>query len=725
MGLRFAAVCIDNLHGELDRLFHYIIPAGVDAQVGMRCVVPFGRGNKPITGYIIALTDETDTPPDKVKEIISLPDDFCVLTPDTLALAQWMRDKYYTTLIICIRCITPAAKAGAGGAFPGTRAKRKALEAVPSTVVLTPAQQQAVEAICASKSASAFLLHGVTGSGKTEVYLHAIAHALARGKQAIVLVPEIGLTPQMVHIFTQRFGAAVGVTHSRLTPGERFAIWKQAHAGEISLIIGPRSAIFAPFSALGLIIIDEEHEHTYHSETAPKYDAREVAIRRAELTGAVVVLGSATPSVESYLRSKEENRGALPHTPRGADPSTPFASRGLTDTSVRPRTAREGGQGGLSPCGGLGADAPKVLTFNLLTLPQRVNLTFPEVHVVDMRREVARGNLGMFSEAFERALGETISNGRQAILFLNRRGYASYVSCRWCGEVLSCDRCRVNFTYHASGGALLCHYCGSGMKLPEKCPGCESVHLRRFGVGTQQVESEVLRVFPGVGTLRMDFDTTKGKEGHAEVLAAFRRGAAQVLIGTQMVAKGLDFPQVVLVGVIAADMSLFSGDFRAAEHTFQLLTQVAGRAGRADYAGRVFFQTYNPKHYALEFAQGGRYEDFFAHEIKIRQEMAYPPFTHFFSVMLSGPNEKAVIAALYKLQAIMAYCNKKGRFELLGVSPAFVSKVNAQYRWKILIKCEEEEPLKQFVLYCTKKLRENDPLTGMTVHLSLNPAMME
>jgi len=263
------------------------------------------------------------------------------------------------------------------------------------------------------------------------------------------------------------------------------------------------------------------------------------------------------------------------------------------------------------------------------------------------------------------------------------------------------------------------------MKLPEKCPSCSSVHLKRSGLGTQQVESEVARLFPGTATLRMDFDTTKGKHGHADILAAFRRGAAQVLIGTQMVAKGLDFPQVTLVGVVAADMSLFSGDFRAAEHTFQLLTQVSGRAGRAQFPGRVFLQTYNPRHYALELAKVADYENFYAHEIEIRRSMRYPPFSSFFSVMISGPKEKAVIAALQKLQAIMAYTNKKGKIELMGISPAFVSKVKDQFRWKILCKCEEEELLKQFVLYCMKKLRENDALKDMTVHLSLNPAMME
>ncbi|MCL2500782.1 MAG: primosomal protein N' [Defluviitaleaceae bacterium] len=672
---RYAAVCIDTLHGELDRLFHYRIPAGMDVQAGMRCVVPFGKGNKPTTGYVIELTDTTEAQTSRIKDIAALPDDFCVLTTETLSLVRWMRDKYYTTLISCIRCVAPTAKVGK--AFPSTRAlgarkPKKDFGSDKPEVTLTDDQAYAVNVICSALSAAVFLVHGVTGSGKTEVYLHTISHVLAQGKQAIVLVPEIALTPQTVDIFTARFGDAVAVTHSRLTAGERFAIWKRALEGTVSLVIGPRSAVFAPFARLGLIVIDEEHEHTYHSETSPKYDTREVAVKRAELTGAVVVMGSATPSMESYLAATENPQA-----------------------------------------------------YQLLRLPNRINLTFPEVHIIDMRREFSRGNTSLFSKDFADALKEVLAAGRQAILFLNRRGYSTFVSCRWCGEVLSCDQCRVNHTYHADTGSLLCHYCGRGLPLPEKCPSCTSVHLRRFGVGTQQLEAEVARLFPNTATLRMDMDTTRGKFGHADILSAFRRGAAQVLIGTQMVAKGLDFPQVTLVGVIAADLSLFSGDFRAGEHTFQLLTQVAGRAGRSDYAGRVFLQTYNPEHYALQFAREGRYEAFYAHEIAVRRTMDYPPFTHIFSVMLSGPIEKEVIAALHKLQAIMAYCNKKKRFELMGVSPAFVSKVKQKFRWKLLVKCAEEEPLKQFVLYCIGKLRENDPLSEITVHLSLNPAMME
>jgi primosomal protein N' (replication factor Y) len=370
--------------------------------------------------------------------------------------------------------------------------------------------------------------------------------------------------------------------------------------------------------------------------------------------------------------------------------------------------------------------------YRLEELTERVNKSFPEVHVVDMRRELAAGNTGLFSQAFKAALRETLDKGKQAILFMNRRGHSGFVSCRWCGHVLSCDKCRVNYTYHATGynGArLLCHYCGGGMAVPDKCPVCGSPYIRFFGMGTQKIEEEMAALFPDAVCLRMDFDSTRGKHGHANILEAFRKGEAQVLIGTQMIAKGLDFPNVTFVGVAAADMSLFTGDYRAGEHTFQLLTQVSGRSGRAGETGQVFLQTYNPEHYCLQHAKRADYLAFYRHEISLREAGNYPPFSHVFSVMLTGPDEKEIVKALNKLFAIMQYSNTRKRsdieFELLGVTPAFISKIKNQYRWKLLVKCIDEESLKRFVLYCVGKLRENDPLEGITVHLTLDPIMME
>lgn len=672
----FALVCVDVAHEYVDRLFNYGIPKEMEVAVGMRVRVPFGKGSLLKIGYVMGISHDLpqDVPPEKIKEIHSICDTFSVLTAETVQLAHWMRGKYYTTLAACVRSIIPSSKAD--GRFSVARRKLLVAKAVPSDVVLTEEQENAVQKILKIVKGGGqppLLLYGVTGSGKTEVYLHIIDEILNMGRQAIILVPEIALTPQMVGLFTKRFGSAVAVTHSRLTQGERFQIWKMALDGEIQLVIGPRSAVFTPFEKLGLIVIDEEHEHTYHSETAPKYDARKVAIKRAELCGAAVVLGSATPALDSYTLALDEK-------------------------------------------------------YALARLTERVNKTLPEIHIVDMRREMVRGNTSVFSQVFRDALGETLDAGQQAILFLNRRGHSSFVSCRWCGHVMSCDSCRVNHTYHADKGRLLCHYCGKGVALPEKCPACGSEHIRRYGTGTQKIEEEIGELFPGVNLLRMDMDTTRGKHGHAKILDAFRAGEAQVLIGTQMVAKGLDFPFVTLVGVVAADISLHSGDFRAGEYTFQLLTQVAGRAGRATDAGQVFIQTYNPEHYAIRLAEKGDYETFFKHEIKLRKAMEYPPFSHVFSIMFTGPSEREVVDALRKLSAIMEYVSAKdgkGRFEIIGLSPAFVSMVKKQFRWKLLVKCGEEAPLVAFVLYCIKKLKENDPLKSLTLHLTLNPITME
>jgi primosomal protein N' (replication factor Y) len=662
----------------------------------MRVHVPFGRGDKLKLGYIAGFTAQPGIAPDKIKTVAGLCGDYPVFTSDMLALALWMKEMYYAPLALCLQCLLPAGMTESG-IPPDIRSKKKTANAkshlsihTEPPQVLTDEQRFALQILLPKlreTSPAPVLLHGVTGSGKTEVYLRLIAEVLRMGKQAVVLVPEIALTPQAVSSFTERFGEAVAVTHSRLSNGERFRLWKKALDGEVSVMIGPRSAVFAPFDRLGVLIVDEEHEHTYQSEITPKYDAREVALKRAEITGALVVMGSATPSLESYYRAVNQN--VYLNTAENAD--TYIANR----------------------------------KFELIQLTQRVNRMFPRVKVVDMRREMAQGNTSLFGRPFMEAMAETFSAGKQAILFLNRRGHSSFVSCRMCGHVLKCDRCDVNYTWHAIGERLICHYCGRETRLPPKCPACGSEYMQRYGVGTQKVEEEMNRLFPGVPVLRMDMDTTRGKNGHAKILDAFRRGEAQALVGTQMIAKGLDFPNVILVGVVAADMSLFSGDFRAGEHTFQLLTQVSGRAGRANESGRVFFQTYNPEHYCLELAQRGDYEAFYRQEIAVRFARRYPPFTHIFQVLFVGADEKAVILALRKLLAVMEYCNRKNLFEILGPTPAFVSKIKKQFRWKLLVKADDREFLKQFVLYCIRKLKENDPLPGIAAYITLDPAVTD
>ncbi|MCL2398821.1 MAG: primosomal protein N' [Defluviitaleaceae bacterium] len=686
----YALVCVEITNESLDRLFHYTIPEVIQHVItaGMRVSVPFGSRSKPICGYVVGFSDETDIPHSKIKSINGLYESYPVFSANMLSLAQWMQEKYYTTLANCLNCILPPGLSGKVGNLNKTGLSGLVEADVSSVetkerlhINLTQEQLEVVNEILdrlETGDPQPILLHGVTGSGKTEVYLHAIAKVMEMGKQAIMLVPEISLTPQTVSAFKKRFGDAAAVTHSRLTAKERLIQWQKARLGKVSVMIGPRSAIFTPFDKPGIIIIDEEHETTYRSESAPKFDTREVAVKMSELAGALVVMGSATPSLETYYQSSSS-------------------------------TKVEDG-------------------FRLLTMAQRVNGMFPEVHVVDLRRELATGNTSIFGRAFQEAIAENLAAERQVILFINRRGHSSFVSCRRCGHVMGCDNCRVNLTYHAneySSGLLICHYCGRTSQVPKICIACESPFIRYFGVGTQKVEEEVAKLFPGAKALRMDMDTTRSKQGHTKILSAFRKGEAQILIGTQMIAKGLDFPNVTLVGVVAADLSLFSGDFRAAEHTFQLLTQVSGRAGRAEKSGRVFIQTYNPEHYSISLAKDADYNTFYTQELSIRSTMGYPPFSHVFMVLFVGPDERAIIMALNKLLAVMRYCNKKGLFEMLGPAPAFVSKIKKQFRWKLLVKCTQEETLKRFVLYCLGKLKENDPLTGIGIHLTLNPLAME
>jgi primosomal protein N' (replication factor Y) len=538
---------------------------------------------------------------------------------------------------------------------------------------LTSEQQSALNYILAKlkeRDTRPILLHGVTGSGKTEVYLRIIEHIISIGKQAIVLVPEISLTPQTLSVFINRFGDLVTVTHSRLSPGERLDQWKKAHDGSASVMIGPRSAIFAPFLKLGVIIIDEEHEHTYKSEVTPKYSAKEVAIKRAAITGASVILGSATPSLDSYFSALKGDMG-------------------------------------------------------LTVIKERVNRMLPVVNIVDMRLELADGNRSIFSEKLKLALAQNIRLGKQSILFLNRRGHSTFVSCRRCGYVCKCDHCSVNYTYHIAEDTLVCHYCGKSSSPPKLCPACGSRFIKFFGLGTQKVEEETKKLFPGQTVLRMDFDTTRGKHGHEELLRTFRSGDASILIGTQMIAKGLDFPNVTVVGIISADVSLNNGDFRAGEVTYQLLTQVSGRAGRADSAGHVYIQTYNPEHYSIDFASKQDYESFYKHEIVLRRQMNYPPFSHIFSIMFTGPEEKSIITALNKLLEIMKQNADGRKIETLGPAPAQISKINNNYRWKLLIKAIDEETLKEFVLTCMSQLEKTRNLSGITPHLTMDPMVIE
>ena len=539
----------------------------------------------------------------------------------------------------------------------------------PPKFTLTDEQSVAIDVIRASlteKNPQPTLIRGVTGSGKTEIYMQIIEDVLAAGRQAIMLVPEISLTPQVIDTFVSRFGRAVTATHSRMSLGERYDQWKRARDGDVKVIIGPRSAIFTSFDNLGVIIIDEEHENTYKSETSPKYDTKAVALRLSELTGCAVIMGSATPDISTFYRAQKGEA-------------------------------------------------------RLVTLKNRVNNRFADIEIVDMCTELAEGNKSMFSVDLYAAIAENLAAGQQSILFLNRRGHSTFVSCRSCGHVMGCTNCNVNYTYHLYNKRLLCHYCGISAKSPKNCPTCGSIYIKHFGIGTQKVEEYLVQEFPRARILRMDLDTTTAKNSHSRIIRAFADKGADILVGTQMIAKGLNFPGVSLVGIIAADMALNNGDYRAAETAYQLITQVSGRAGRGSDPGRVIIQTYNPDHYSIKYAQEGDYEAFYNYEIEVRRQMNYPPFSHIFMLLFTGEDERRIVQALHRLADIMKQYNRKGLCEMLGPAPAVISKIRSKYRWKILVKCNDEEIIKKFVFYCLEKLRETEDLEGINVNLTLDP----
>jgi primosomal protein N' (replication factor Y) len=495
--------------------------------------------------------------------------------------------------------------------------------------LLTADQQEALRAISESslRGQGTILLHGVTGSGKTEVYLRSIAGMLAEGRSSIVLVPEIALTPQMIERFTRRFGDEVAVLHSRLSAGERFDEWKRVSTGEARVVIGARSAVFAPVRNLGLLVLDEEHEYTYKQEESPRYHARDIALWRAGWHGAVTVLGSATPSLESFYLARHG------------------------DYTLCRLTGRAAGR------------------------------PLPPVDVVDMRVELKSGNRSLFSRRLTGALGDVLAAGRQAILFLNRRAFATFVLCRSCGHVMRCPHCQVSLKYHSVGSALRCHYCDHNEQYPLVCPACAGRYIRHFGTGTQRVAAELQQMFPGARVERLDADAASQKGAHRRILTAFRRGETDILVGTQMVAKGLDFPNVTLVGVITADTSLNLPDFRAGERTFQLLTQVAGRAGRGEAGGRVVVQTYSPQHHAVTTAREHDYETFYGQEIQARAELGYPPFCRMVKILFAGPDEGKTAAAAEAFASIMA-----GTADLLGPSPCPIIRLRGNYRWQLAVR---------------------------------------
>lgn len=541
---------------------------------------------------------------------------------------------------------------------------------------LTAEQAEAVAAITRELDREgkkrSILLHGVTGSGKTEVYIRAVAEALSRGKQAIVLVPEIALTSQIVERFSARFGSDIAVLHSGLSLGERYDEWQRIRRGQASIAIGARSAVFAPLPRLGIVIIDEEHETAYKQEESPRYHAREVAEKRAELSEAVLVLGSATPSIETYYRAKQ----------------------GILDRYA---------------------------------LPTRVcGYRMPTVRIVDMRQEQCDGDQPVFSEALRQAISLHIARGGQVILFLNRRGHSTFILCRDCGHVMRCQHCDVALTYHSSRQALRCHYCDFSIRPPDLCPMCKGRIIRYFGIGTQRVERQLGVDFPGVEVARLDVDTTRRKHSHTEILERFRSGAARVLVGTQMVAKGLDYPNVSLVGVVSADTSLNLPDFRSAERTFQLILQVAGRAGRSMQGGEVIVQTYCPDHYSIVAASRCDYEGFFERELEARREACYPPFARMASILLHGKSERVVMRSADRVAALLRnrVSGMSPAVEVLGPSPAALVKVKDRYRWYVLVKGKDLSGvvplLRNVIAHVAPRLKR----AGVTMSITIDPMNM-
>ena len=606
--------------------FQYSVPGALTDKVrpGLRAFVKMR--NRRMVGTIVGVSRSKAV--DEVKPIDSIVDERPMLDDRMLALTGWMADYYFCSWGQAIDAALPApfkkGKLFMRSHAPRTRDPMDVEN--PEDHALTSAQQAAYDTLMEAVGRGeprVFLLHGITGSGKTEVYMHLIRELLKKGRSSIVLVPEISLTPQTVNRFCSRFGDTVAVIHSRLSQGRRVEEWHRIRSGEAKVVVGARSAVFSPVRELGLIVLDEEHEGSYKQGETPRYHAREVAKKRAELENALLVLGSATPSLESFHASEKA------------------------------RIVR-------------------------LDLPVRIeNRPLPIVEIVDMRLQRDGKHERVFSLALEAAIRDTLSKKEQAMLLLNRRGFSTYLHCSACGYVMSCPNCRVCLAYHSDKTALLCHVCGTRVLPQRLCPGCQRNYLHYFGIGTQKVEMEARRLFPDARLGRMDTDSTSRKDSHENILRAFKKREIDILIGTQMIAKGHDFPNVSLCGVISADTALHIPDFRSSERTFDLLTQVAGRAGRGDVPGRVLIQTFVPHHYAVRSAKDHNFYEFYEKEIALRHELAMPPFSHLVQVVVRGVNEKNVVR--HVLGLAKAFRASARGIDVLGPAPCLNSRQHGQF----------------------------------------------
>lgn len=742
----YADVIVDISHENIDKAYQYRIPKELETSVdyGTPVWIPFGRGSRSIKGYIIGFSEKPSIPVERIKAITSVVEDGVVIESQLIALAVWMKENYGSTLNNALKTVLPVkaavkAKERAWISLAKNReetlafleeSKKKSnkgrvrllealLEKEPmelsqavsglgiarttlkdmeglgyiqldreriyrnplsvekreeKKVTLNEEQRRIADTIIKEWEAGhrdTYLIHGVTGSGKTEVYLEIIEAVLKKKQQVIMLIPEIALTFQTVLRFYRRLGERVSVLHSRMSKGERYDQYVRAKNGDIDVIIGPRSALFAPFERLGLIIIDEEHEGSYKSEGAPKYHAREAAIKRALLQKASVILGSATPSLESYYKAQKGE-------------------------------------------------------YRLFTMKERAGEgKLPTVHITDLREELKKGNKSVFGELLREKLLERLECGEQSMLFINRRGYAGFVSCRSCGYVVKCPHCDVSLTFHQAGyhkeGSLKCHYCGYEAPMPKKCPKCGSPYIAAFGTGTQKIEELLKREFPEARVLRMDMDTTQGKNGHEKILSAFMEHKADILVGTQMIVKGHDFPDVTLVGVLAADLSLYAGDFRSSEKTFQLLCQAAGRAGRGRRPGEVVIQTYNPEHYSIVTAARQDYPAFYEQEILYRSMASYPPVSHMLVVFVTDREEKIAEGGAKALKEAAGKQLLTEKAAFIGPAAATVGKVNDIYRQVLYIKSADYNILKEIKNFMEGYISCSEELKRLYVQFDFDP----
>ncbi len=668
----YAKVVVDIRNRSLSRTFDYLIPDELREQLGPGSMVEVPFGNRELAGFVLRLSDrlEPGLEPERLKPLARLLDPEPIWEPELLELAEWLRLFYATTWQAALQTVIPGPVLARLRELMQVRKpknrrgiadQRKMIAGTTSRVELNAAQRSAVESILkATREARSVLLHGITGSGKTEVYLHAIEEVLSQGRSALVLVPEVSLTPQAVERYRDRLGDTVAVLHSGLTDKQRRQEWWDLREGRCRVALGTRSAVFAPLSKLGLVVIDEEHDGSYKQSGEPRYHARQVAVWRARKSGCGVVLGSATPSVESYF------------------------------------LARTG-------------------YYQLLELLERPSgQPLPPVNLIDMK--AYRGHRGLISPPLMAALEARQKRGEQSVLLLNRRGFSSYLQCMVCGEVRECPECSISLTFHKSRSKLVCHYCDRHERPPDVCWNCGSPQFSYQGAGTERLEAELKKRLPELRVARMDRDTTSKSGAHAEILQSFESGEFEVLVGTQMVAKGLDFPRVTLVGVVGGDGGLHLPDFRASERTFALLTQVAGRAGRARLAGEVFVQAYQADHPCLVMAAAHDYHAFYAREIELRKQLLYPPFCRLVRLGFSARDEGKVEAAARAAARFLA--RELQPEQILGPAPCPLHRLRGRYRWHLLLKGNKVQDL---VLLSRNYLESRNQTEDLRVYIDPDP----